>query len=367
MRVLLVSHCAPPHIGGVEQLVASEAQALLAAGHDVVWVTSDGTGGGQSPPTHDRLRIERVRAWHGLDRRFGIAWPLFSPRLLFVLRREVTAADLVHVHGLVFECGVLAALLARWRRRPCLVTDHVGIQHYRSRLATWSLRLLIETFGRLTAHCATRLIAYNADVERLLVRLSGRADKVRFVVNPVDQERFRPPAARERAAARRSLGWDDTPRVLCVGRMLPHKGIEVLLDAADPSFALVFCGPGDERLITRIRAAGAEYLPPRPQADLVTLYHAADVFALPSRNEGFPLVVQEALACGLPVVTSDAPAYTPYRGLRGLHLCAPIASELRAALGEVLRTDRGAAADDESARPSARAAWLSRLLDGVAC
>ena len=64
MRFLLTSHHAPPHIGGVENLVLAEAIALLEAGHDVTWITSDGTGAGQQPPDHPRLRIERSSAGH---------------------------------------------------------------------------------------------------------------------------------------------------------------------------------------------------------------------------------------------------------------------------------------------------------------
>jgi glycosyltransferase involved in cell wall biosynthesis len=50
--------------------------------------------------------------------------------------------------------------------------------------------------------------------------------------------------------------------------------------------------------------------------ELAALYRACDVFALPSTAEGFPLTVQEAMASGLPVVTSDDPGYAPY-GLDG--------------------------------------------------
>ena len=101
MRVLLVSHHAPPHIGGVENLVVAEANALLAEGHDVVWITSDGAGAGQAVPDHARLRVLRVRAWHGIERRFRIAFPIFAPSLVWHLWREVRAADVVHAHGIV--------------------------------------------------------------------------------------------------------------------------------------------------------------------------------------------------------------------------------------------------------------------------
>jgi glycosyltransferase involved in cell wall biosynthesis len=367
MRVLLVTHHAPPHIGGVEQIVLAEAEALVANGHEVTWITSSATGMGTRITDRPGLRIVRVGALHWPERCFGVAYPLFSPRLLTVLWREVRAVDLVHVHGLVFPGSIVAAAYARLLRRHCLLTEHGGLLRYRSRLATWLLRFLVETCGRLTVRCANRAFALNSDIERLLVRLAGRADKVQFLANPVANALFHPPAPEQRRAARSSLGWDDQPRVLCVSRLLPHKGLDALLGSGDPAYRLVFCGPGPAQVVERIRACGAEWLAPRPQLEVATLYHAADVFALPSRNEGFPLVVQEALACGLQVVTTDSPAYEPYRALAALHLCQPEPQSLRAAIRAPL------ACRDDRAAPSAASpvsnvdAWVRRLLGERSC
>ena len=64
MHVLLVSHQAPPHIGGVENLVLMEAQAFLAAGHTVTWITSDGSGAGRAIEPQPGLTVLRVKSWH---------------------------------------------------------------------------------------------------------------------------------------------------------------------------------------------------------------------------------------------------------------------------------------------------------------
>jgi glycosyltransferase involved in cell wall biosynthesis len=366
MRVLLVSHHAPPHIGGVENLVLAEAEAFVEAGHEVAWITSDGGGAGRVLGDRQGLRIVRVPACHWPERATGIAYPLFSPSLLFHLWREIGRADLVHVHGLVFPGSPFGALFARLRRVTCLCTDHGGVLRYESRLATWSLRLLIETVGRFTARCSHKLIAYNQDLERLLARLSGSAAKVQFLANPVDRGMFQPPDAAARAAARRELGWDDRPRVLCVSRLLAHKGLDILLAARDPSFEVVFCGPGEPVVRDRLRAGGAECLEARPPAGILSLYHAADAFALPSHNEGFPVVVQEALACGLPVVTSDLPAYAPYRGTPGLHLCEPTPAVVRQRLLDVLQQPRRLATGQSTGDGAVeRRTWLSQLCRGL--
>lgn len=369
MRVLLVSHHAPPHIGGVETLVQMQAEALLDAGHDVTWVTSDGGGAGAPPPAHPRLRVLRVRAWHGIERRWRIAYPLYAPSLLRRLWTETRRADLVHVHGLVFLGSPVAAVFARWRGVPCLLTDHGGLLRYPSPILTGALRLLIATLGRVTARCASNAIAYNGEVLALLSRLVGDSARVRLLPNPGDFALFTPPTEDDRASARRLHGFDDRPHVLCVARLLPHKGIDVLLAASDPSRQLVFCGPADDDMRARIRSAGAICLPPRPRHELPALYHACDVFALPSHNEGFPVAVQEALACGLPVLTTASEAYAAYRDTPGLHFCEPTPDVVAARLCSILGAARSRATPSPSepaASPhAARDAWLRDLLAPV--
>ncbi|MEC8253418.1 MAG: glycosyltransferase family 4 protein [Planctomycetota bacterium] len=360
MRVLLISHVAPPHIGGVENLVRMEAQALCEAGHEVTWLTSDAGGEGEPVRDHERLRLLRVPAWHFLERRFGVAYPLFSPALQWRLWREIGRSDVVHIHGLVFDASMPAALYARLRGRRVLCTDHGGLLRYRSKLATWALRLLMETAGRITARCSHRLIAYNRDLEALLTRLGGSRKKVQFLPNPVDPTLFYPPRAADRVAARAALGWDEKPRVLCVSRLLPHKGIDVLLGAQHASFEVVFCGPGDDAVRAHIRGSGAECLTPRPQEQVRQLYHAADAFALPSYNEGFPVAIQEALACGLPVLTSDTPSYAPYAGTPGLNLCEPTSEQVQRHLLDLLA--RPAEAASPPSEGCARTRWIDELM-----
>jgi glycosyltransferase involved in cell wall biosynthesis len=334
MHVLLVAHHAWPHVGGVETLLDLEVRALLSAGHRVTLLTSDG-GTGPLPVYMPNVVQVRITSWHLLERLAGIPYPLFSPQLVPILWREIGRADVVHAHGALFQSSALALLLARLRRVPSVLTDHGGIQQFSTRWATWLARVGFETLGRLSACLANRAIAYNTRIQDLLARLRGRAD-VQFLANPVSPI-FAPPTPAERVQARQALGWDDRPKVLFVGRLIAAKGIHTLCAAADPRYDLVFCGPGDPGQL----GPGVQYLPPRPQLAVRQLYHAADVLALPAQvREGFPLVVQEALACGLPVVLGDDPGFAPYRAIPGLHLCAPTPANVRAALLMALQAGR---------------------------
>src|SRR5262245_56087541 len=253
MRVLVVSHHALPHVGGVEVLVDKEVRALTAAGHGVVVLTSDGRGNGQVPAYRDSVRVQRVPAFHGLEARFQVPYPLFAPRLLPLLWREVGRCDVVHAHGFIFMNSALALLVAWLRRRPAVLTDHGGIQRFRSAVVTLLARLGVETVGRLSARLATKLVTYNTRIAALLERLAGTKEMSLFLPNPVDRTLFRPPTEAERREARARLGWaDDRRRVLFVGRLIPEKGVPLLLEAADPSYDLVFCGPGDVAILGRL-------------------------------------------------------------------------------------------------------------------
>ena len=90
---------------------------------------------------------------------------------------------------------------------------------------------------------------------------------------------------------------------------------------------------------------GVSFLPPRSRHELVALYHAADLLAVPSRSEGgLVLVAQEALLCGLPVLVGDDPGLSRYRRCAGLHFCALSPNAVRQGILRILRNRQGAIA-----------------------
>jgi D-inositol-3-phosphate glycosyltransferase len=163
---------------------------------------------------------------------------------------------------------------------------------------------------------ADRLIVNTEDEAHQLISLH-HADPDRIdVVHPgVDVEAFTPG---DRDAARAALGLPgDRPIVAFIGRIQPLKGPDVLLRAAArlPQLRVVVAGgPSGSGLAAPdglIRLADelgisdrVTFLPPQSRADLVDLYRAADLVAVPSYSESFGLVAVEAQACGTPVVAA---------------------------------------------------------------
>ena len=313
MRIVYVTHYALPHIGGIEFVVHHVAAELGRRGHIVTVVASDAGGRPAWPPrqrTDDAgYRLVRVRAVNLLERRFGVPYPLFSPRLARVLDRELAGVNVVHVHGWLYMGSAIAlALAARRAGTVRVLTEHVGHVDYASRRLDAAERWAEATLGRLTVGLADAVVAYNPKVRAELAALApGRA--IHAIHNGVDIDRFRPASPEERARLRAELGWDGRPRILFAGRPVPKKGFDIAMAVAQRlGDEAVFAVAGPRSLPQDV-PAGTELLGPLPIERLAEIYRACDAIVMPSRGEGFPLTALEAMASGLPLVMTDDPAY----------------------------------------------------------
>ncbi len=322
MRILFVSHYATPHIGGIETVIRSLRRELRRRGHEVVHVACTASHLPSEALGYDDAGVIRVPALNALEERLGVPYPIFSPRLMPVLAREIAAADVLHAHGFLYMSSVLALAWARFRHpapeSPVRVlTEHVGHVPYESALLDRVESVAIGRVGRVAVRAAEAVVVLNREVGAEIERLGPRGPVLQ-IPNGVDTSLFRPPLPGERDALRRELGWDDTPRVLFVGRLVAKKGIDAALAAtaaADGRFRLVVAGPGP---LQPSGVRGVDVLGPIPSERVAGLYRAADALLLPSRGEGFPVSVQEAMASGLPVVMTNDPSYSRYLDGAGL-------------------------------------------------
>jgi glycosyltransferase involved in cell wall biosynthesis len=242
------------------------------------------------------------------------------PRLTAIARNA--GARIIHSHFTWFDVDALYA----GRRINAKVIWHVhnGLFGY-----PLKNRLTDLVKARILGRECDAIIAVSDHVAADLRRRGFPADKIRVIQNGIPLDRLRPAIA-FRPEIRNELGLsDDTFVVLTFCRPPLRKGADVVLnavlqmhsDAPDRDVALVVVG--DQRALEQFfRARHVEALPgwlkiiPGVE-DVSALYAAADVFVSASREEGWPLAIGEAMACGLPVVGSDIPGTRDFWGSSG--------------------------------------------------
>jgi glycosyltransferase involved in cell wall biosynthesis len=251
------------------------------------------------------------------------------------LLEEVRAfgPDLVHAHST--KAGIAARLVAGPLGVPVLYTPHGTSWHYTGRLVG-AAQLAVERALRRLTHA---VVAVCREEARAFVREVGhRPERVLVVPNGVAVPEA-PRLAATRARARRALGLrDGDVWVLFVGRLTREKGADLLLDAVEAGTGadgVVVVGDGGERpvLEARARRAGVTVRFAGYQADVTPFLAAADVFVQPSRSEGLPFTALEAMAHGLPVVSTAVGGLGSAVGDAGL----VVAPEDGRGLGEALR------------------------------
>jgi peptidoglycan/xylan/chitin deacetylase (PgdA/CDA1 family)/glycosyltransferase involved in cell wall biosynthesis len=161
---------------------------------------------------------------------------------------------------------------------------------------------------------ADGVFTVSQDLRRRVMELGVSAERVHVAYRGVDRSRFSPG---DKLAVRRKLGIaGNVPLFVWVGRMVPVKGLDLLLDAAHrlyrtgTAFQIALAGDGPERARLEERAAALglglalRFVGAVPHADLPDWYRAADWSVLTSVSEGVPNVLLESHACGTPFVAT---------------------------------------------------------------
>lgn len=241
-----------------------------------------------------------LRSWYG-----AFMWHSASGTILPLLRADSPDAILAYW---AYPDGYVALRAARRLSRPCIVmvggSDVLLLTKQAARR-----RQITEVLQRADA-----IVAVSENIKAKVSQLGVAPSKVHVVYRGVDEQRFVPGA---RAEARRRLGLPaDRPLLLWVGRMVPVKGLEVLIDACAllkarrTDFHLVLAGSGPlERelkvtCLTRNLQRHVSFIGLVLPAHLPDWYRAADVTVMPSHSEGVPNVLLESIACGTPFVAS---------------------------------------------------------------
>lgn len=313
MRFLIVVHYSAPHIGGMEMVVAKQAQSLIERGHEVTVVTCRSDKKCKLYKVQKNgVVVKRFRAFNAVETVLGVTFPIISPHHLFWFLRHVRDYDIVHIHDVFYISSWLATTACRLRNKPYFLTQHVGIVDHPSRLVLAIEDAVYALFGNKILRHAQKVVAYNDAVVKFLQLHGVKKSNIVQNYNGIDTDYFTPATRAEKTTLRKQYGFKARDHVvLFVGRLVPKKGFQIVLDGANTHNTYVFAGSG-------ITPKQYEDLPnitffgPASQAQLRDLYRLSDVFVFPSVGEVFTLVHQEALASGLPVIVADDPGYAKY-------------------------------------------------------
>jgi glycosyltransferase involved in cell wall biosynthesis len=235
---------------------------------------------------------------------------------------------------------------------------------------TLKLKASLLPFLRPSFEAARRLVTVSGATARdLAFHFPQCAEKIRVVYPGIDPE-FRPGEPAEIAATRRELKAPEG-YILYAATLEPRKNVGRLLDAwtalksEDPQAPpLVLAGPygwGSERLAKRIEALAPEGVIAVGRVErerLVRIFQAARIFVYPSLYEGFGFPAAEALACGVPVITSDVSSLPEVVGDAGLLVDPGDSGAIAGRIRQLLdRPDRAAALAARGVEQAARFRW----------
>ncbi len=294
MRVALLTWNYPPKLaGGTEIATQIIARHLAHRGHEVLVVTTRDTGLSEES-MEQGFRIYRVKS---LKPKL-LKYVFFCFKTVLISKRF--RPDLIHAQAII--TGLPALIAKRVTGRPYLVWARGG--------DVYSPGLFKGPISRAIIQNADSVIALTADMKKEMQKVCNR--DIHVIGNGVEPERFARPGKTE-ARGKLHIGADEKVLIFA-GSLVPVKGLIYLIEAVNiitqqqPEARLLILGDGKERhsLETLVARLGLEkcvtFTGRVDNAAVPEFLAAADVFVLPSLSEGFPNVIAEAMACGLPVV-----------------------------------------------------------------
>lgn len=359
--------------GGAERFVERALGSLKAQHVDVDIIARQWTTPASSPneaPSAEKSAGHRVNPFY-----IGRTWRDWS--FARGVQKIIASGeyDLVQSHERIPGCHIYRAgdgVHATWLALRAALRS--PLSRLTERLSPWH-RYTLRAEAAMFRHPNLSAVICNSHMVRddIAQRFGIPLEKLPVIYNGVDLEHFHPRLRNEhRAALRGKVGVGDTvPIVLFVGSGFERKGLPGLLDALallPASSAQLWVVGHDKSTLAMQKKAARLGLAERvrfwgPQKDVRPFYGAADIFALPTLYDPFPNAALEALACGLPLITTTTcGAAELVTADNGLVVAAHHPESLAAAITTLCEPGR-AAAMQTAARSSVSTLDLARMAD----
>jgi glycogen(starch) synthase len=311
----------PPHIyvGGVERRIIETTKRLQNQA-DITVIS--GTKAGFKEPT--TINNVKFIPYYSTDKIFPLDNWFFNRSI--AKKAANINADVFEAH-VVSGYGLLKALSSQGIKKPFIHTIHGvladeyeqakknGYQSFRNSAVNYFMAKLAKLESETAQNSTLIVTISNYSLEKMKQFYNVDEAKVRIVPNGVDVAKFRPSTDKEEI--RKQFGLGDEPCVLFVGSLIPRKGLHYLVEVAkkivnehsETTFLIVGEGPLKNQLVNSLETANIsknfKFLGNLKDDKLPDLYNCADVFVLPSIQEGQGIVLLEAQACGKPIVAFD--------------------------------------------------------------
>ncbi len=314
MRIMIVTDQYPPMVGGVPKVTHGLATDFARRGHQVV-VVAPSYGTRDAHRIEDKIHVYRFSSFE---------WPTYVElRITFLpflpVRRVLKQfdPDIIHIHSPVV-LGNIAQILGGGLRKPIIATNHYMPMNIGRSIAKDPI--LGKSFQNIwysyLVHFCNRCEYVTAPTQTALNLLykHGLRAPARTISNGIDLSKYQPGTPDEAVRQRFQLPAD-RPIILSVNRLSREKRINVLIDAAakiheQAHVVITSTGPAEAELRAQVDTLNLQDKVTFPgyvsDEDLISLYHLADIFAIPSEADLQSLATMEAMAVGLPVVAADA-------------------------------------------------------------
>ena len=311
--VLILTPFFSPNIGGVETHLDNLVSNLDEKGYRIFVqtyspLTTENTSWKKSELLGNNIQINRYR-WFGKNLFHKLeSYPfldflyltpyLFIRSLLFMITNS-KKIDVIHAQGL--NAGAIGVILKLIFKKRLIISLHAIYTNIDSHGLIASLIRIILNSAHVTLGISN---AVNSQFNQTSIKVSS-LKKYRYWV---DLKHFKPMNLKE---SRKKIGVDDRFTVLFVGRLIPIKGIKLLVEIAHEldqiQFLFIGAGPLESFLKNASKQnPNIQFLGNVQNYDLPAYYNSADIFCIPSQyEEGLGRVVMESVACGIPVVGSN--------------------------------------------------------------
>jgi len=284
----------PPH-GTQRQLVG-----MLRSAHQRDWeATLCVLRGGYSLTQEVAASGIHVIEYEGMGR--------FDVKRALRFRRLVRDGGFDVVHSSLWGCNAFTRLAAVGPRRPAIVVSERSVENWRPR----HRRVVDRALRPFTDH----YVGNSQDVHDFICSAHRvPAERVTIIRNGLDRDIFKPAAKQDERSGPALIG--------CLGRLIPDKGFQIMIESL-PSILkyrdvrLLIAGEGEYRGVLESLAVG---LPVELRGLLSSSEEVADflrnldLFVMPSRYEGLPNAVLEAMSCGVPIVATAVPGMAEATG-----------------------------------------------------